>query len=79
MKDFEIIKITYFNFVLFIPLSIVILFLKVFRVDFINYAEKTPNNFVNMIFYNLFSFEKNLINFINFPFGLSILYLGQKK
>tara|TARA_Y100000591_G_C21761219_1_gene660192 strand:+ start:462 stop:1175 length:714 start_codon:yes stop_codon:yes gene_type:complete len=78
-KDLEILKITYFNFLLFIPLSIVILFLKIFQIDFINYAEKTPNKFINMIFYNLFRFEKSLINFTNFPFGLSILFLGQKK
>ena len=79
MKDLKIIKITYFNFVLFIPLSLVILFLKIFQIDFINYAEKTPNKFINTIFYNLFSFEKNLINTLYFPFGLSILFLGQKR
>ena len=78
-KDLKIIKITYFNFVLFIPLSLVILFLKIFRIDFINYAEKTPNKLINTIFYNLFSFEKKLINSLYFPFGLSILYLGQKR
>ena len=79
IKNFKTIKLTYFNFFLFIPLSFVIIILKAFKVDFIDYAEKTPNKFINKIFYFIFRMEKMLINFINFPFGLSILFLGQKR
>lgn len=79
IKNFKTIKLTYFNFFLFIPLSFVIIILKAFKVDFIDYAEKTPNKFINRIFYFIFRMEKMLINFINFPFGLSILFLGQKR
>ena len=64
---------------LFIPLSTIILLLKLLKIDFINFAENTPNNILNKIFYALFSLEKNLINYLNFPFGLSILFLGQKN
>jgi|TARA_B110000211_G_C14079613_1_gene553861 SAM-dependent methyltransferase len=79
IKNFKTIKLTYFNFFLFIPLSFVIIILKTFKIDFIDYAEKTPNIFINKFFYYIFRMEKMLVNFINFPFGLSIIFLGQKK
>jgi len=78
-KYFKIKKLSYFNFFLFFPISISILYLKLFNIKFIKYAETTPNFFLNKILYKIFSFEMFFLSFINFPFGISILLLGEKK
>ena len=78
-KYFKIRKLSYFNFFLFFPISTSILYLNLFNIKFIKYAETTPNFFLNKILYKIFSFEKVFLNFINFPFGISILLLGEKK
>lgn len=79
LKNFKLIKISYFNFFLFLPLSILILIFKFFNFNFIDDAEKTPNKTINKLLYIIFSFEKYFINNFNFPFGLSIIFIGQKK
>jgi SAM-dependent methyltransferase len=79
IKSFKTIKLTYFNFFLFVPLSLIILFLKIFKIEFIDYAEKSPNVITNKFFYFMLSMEKFFLNYINFPFGLSILFFGEKK
>ena len=78
-KYFKIRKLSYFNFFLFFPISISILYLKLFNIKFIKYAETTPNFFLNKVLYTIFSLEMLFLNFINFPFGVSILLLGEKK
>lgn len=77
--NFKILKITYFNFFLFFPQSLLILFFKLLNINFIKNAEKTPNIFINKILYIIFTIEKYFINYINFPFGLSILCVCQKN
>ena len=78
-KQFEIKKISYFNFFLFIPISISILFLKIKKTKFIKFAETTPINFVNFLLKNIFLLEKYFLKFINFPFGISIVALIKKN
>ena len=78
-KRFEQKRLTYFNFLLFFPISFLILFFKTFKLDFINEVEKAPNFFVNRLMYSLFIIEKNLLRIINFPFGISILGLFRKN
>jgi len=71
-------KISYYNFFLFFPLAIIILFFKVFKVKFINVSEKTPNKTINYLMYKIFSFEKKFLNYVSFPFGISIISLVKK-
>jgi 2-polyprenyl-3-methyl-5-hydroxy-6-metoxy-1,4-benzoquinol methylase len=78
-KDFNIEKKTYFNFFLAPVIVISILLLKILSINFISRVETKPNFIVNFIFKKIFSFEKYLINFINFPFGISILIYASKK
>lgn len=78
-KYFDEIKISYFNFFLFIPIALVIIFFKLFNVDFIDKAEKKPNILANVILCRIFLFEKYFLNFLNFPFGLSIIAILKKK
>ena len=72
-RYFKITKLSYFNFFLFFPIATSILFLKIFNIKFIDFAETTPNFLLNKIFYRIFSLEKIFLNFINFPFGISII------
>ena len=73
LNEFKILKISYFNFFLFIPLCIIILFYKIFNLQFIEKVENIPNKFINKFLYLIFRAEKLFINKINFPFCLSIL------
>ena len=77
-KHFHEIKFTYFNFILFLPISILILFFKITKISFINSVEKKPNFFINKLAFFLFAFESFLINKIKFPFGISLLFFGKK-
>ena len=79
LSEFQLLKITYFNFFLFLPLSFLILFCKFLNINFIQKAEETPISILNTILYTIFKIEKYFINFIKFPFGLSILCICQKK
>jgi SAM-dependent methyltransferase len=78
-KYFNITKLSYYNFFLFIPLAIYIICSKIFRVNFIDFVEKKPNIILNSILFQIFHSEKFLLNFLNFPFGLSLIVLAKKK
>ena len=78
-KKFYIIKLTYFNFFLFFPIALAIIFYKTFNIKFIKKVESLPNNFINKIFFHIFSIEKKIINVLNLPFGISILGLFKKN
>ena len=78
-KDFNIEKKTYFNFFLAPIIISSIVLLKILSINFIRKVEKKPNFIINFIFKKIFSFEKYLINLINFPFGISILIYAAKK
>lgn len=40
---------------------------------------RIPNKILNFIFLNIFTFEKYLLKFFNFPFGLSIVVICYRK
>ena len=78
-RNFEMVRLTFFNFILFFPISFTILFFKLLKIDFIDKVEKSPNKIINFILFKIFNFEKRLINHCNLPFGISMLGLFQKK
>ena len=78
-KNLNIIKISYMNFFLFLPLTLIIMFNKFFNKKFSKLSEEIPNKLINLLLYKIFSFEKYFIDRINFPFGVSILALVKKK
>jgi len=77
--DFNIKKLSYFNSFLFLPISICLIIYKILKTDFIDSVEKKPNYFLNSILFSIFNFESNIINIINFPFGISIIGFFEKK
>ena len=78
-KNFDTIKLTYFNFFLFIPISLIIIFFKILNINFIKKVENSPNLFVNKILFSIFIIEKKLIQFFDLPFGISLLGLFKKN
>jgi SAM-dependent methyltransferase len=77
-KHFYEIKFTYFNFILFLPIAILILFFKITKIKFISSVEKKPNFLINKLAFFLFAFESFFINKMKFPFGISLLFFGKK-
>ena len=78
-KDFNLLRVTYFNFLLFIPISFLIILFKMIKFNYIKSTEKTPNYLINKLFYLIFNLETKLLEYFDFPFGLSILGIGEKK
>jgi len=77
-KHFYEIKFTYFNFILFLPIAILILFFKITKIKFISSVERKPNFLINKLAFFLFAFESFFINKMKYPFGISLLFFGKK-
>ena len=60
---------------IFFSYSLLTFFNKLFNIDYINKAETTPNNFINILLKFVFSSEKYFIKYLNFPFGISLYIL----
>jgi len=80
-SGFKIEKLTYFNFLLFPVILLIRVGKRVLRIkekelksDFRNYPFC-----VNLFLEKIFSFEKFLLKYINFPFGVSILCIARKR
>ena len=78
-KKFKTIKLTYFNFILFFPISISIILFKILKINFIDQVEKMPNSIINKLLFFIFVLEKKILKIYNLPFGISLLGLFQKK
>lgn len=78
-SKFNISKISYFNFFLFLPISISIIFYKILNLNFINSAESTPNFIINKILYFIFKSEILLLNKFDLPFGISLVCIAKRK
>jgi len=75
-SGFEIIRATYFNTILFIPIALVRLTVRMLglRVG----SENQSFGFLNELFYRLFHMETMFLKYMNLPFGISILMIAQK-
>lgn len=78
-KNFKILRITFFNTLLFFPIALITFIFKIFRVDYIEDVENTPNKLINNLLYYIFSIELFFLKYIDFPFGVSIIIVGEKK
>ena len=78
IDEFTLVEMSYFNALLFIPIIAIILFNKILNINYIKRVETTPHPIINKIFFYIFSFEKIILKYLNFPFGLSIYALIKK-
>lgn len=69
---------SYFNFLLF-PVALLSRFLDSFTGQNFSSTYNQDNVFLNKIFLDIFSVERNLINHINLPFGLSLMVILKYK
>lgn len=77
-KVFSVLRLTYFNFFLFIPIVISRLLQKLFKPK--RHSDFDMNNkFLNRIFNIIFLFETKLLKFVDLSVGVSILMVLKKK
>lgn len=78
-RNFSILKKSYFNTFLFIPIAFVRLVDKLFKIKSRESDFDINNKLVNALFYFVFNLESKLFKLINFPFGVSILLVLRKN
>jgi SAM-dependent methyltransferase len=67
---------TYYNLFLSIPIVIIRLFNKIFKIE--NNELDLPNKLLNKILIKIMSFERFLLKYIKFPFGISAIIILKK-
>lgn len=75
---FEINKSSYWNFFLFFPIILVRIYTNLSKSKKTNGNLNTPPAF-NNLFFNLLRFENKILNYINFPIGVSTYCIVTKK
>jgi SAM-dependent methyltransferase len=77
-RKFEIVRSSYFNTFLFLPIAVVRLAVRFFNIRITSEAE-TGNGIVNIILYNIFNTERRYLRSLDFPFGISGMIVAQKR
>lgn len=75
---FEVIRKSYFNTLLFLPIAFVRLLSNILNINRESDLE-INNRFLNYLFFNIFNFERKLLRYLSFPFGVSALLVLKKK
>lgn len=79
----RLLRTTYFNFILFMPIFMVRSVQRIFSRK--KQEELKPDNdmiasgLINTIFQSIFSFERSLLKKMNFPFGVSLMVVWEKQ
>lgn len=76
-QGLTILKKSYFNTFLFVPIFLVRLLTKIFKIKN-NVEIKMNNSFLNKIFYIIFSSEINILKHVSLPFGVSCMVVAKK-
>lgn len=77
--ELKLIRKTYFNTFLFLPIAVVRLFSKWFNIKNRKSDFDVKTGFLDIIFYHIFNLEHHFLKFIDFPFGVSILLVLEKN
>jgi len=73
-------KISYYNTFLFLPIAAIKIFQRLFSREVKSHFRDTPPpSYLNMPLRIIFSLEKHLLSFLNFPFGVSIIAVVQHE
>lgn len=76
-EGLSIVRMSYFNAFLFLPILVVRLLVRIFKIKIKNENEM-GSKFMNNIFYIIFHIESLILRYINFPFGVSIMVISKK-
>ena len=71
---FTVIRKTYFNTILFLPIFLARMLERLIRVK----SENNMPQFLDKLFFKIFNLEYHLLKFTDFPFGVSCLVILQK-
>jgi SAM-dependent methyltransferase len=77
--NFEIVKKSYFNTLLFFPIALVRLFSNLFNLKSRDSDLEINNKFINKLFFYIFDFERKILKYFNLPIGVSILLILKKR
>lgn len=77
--DFELVKKSYFNTFLFLPIAFVRLVSRLFNVRSRNSDLSINNQFLNKLFFAIFNLERKILKYANFPIGTSALLVLRKR
>lgn len=75
----EVIRKSYFNTLLFIPIAMFRLFTRFFIKNPHDSDLDINNSFMNKLFFYIFDFERRILRYFDMPFGVSILLILRKK
>jgi 2-polyprenyl-3-methyl-5-hydroxy-6-metoxy-1,4-benzoquinol methylase len=78
-NGFVIKKISYYNFLLFLPILLIRLINGILNRDNKHSDTEMPGEILNFILKNIFSFERILLKIMNLPIGVSLIAIVQKK
>lgn len=76
-NNLKILRFSYFNFFLFIPIALSRMLVRIFNIK-IKSENDLKFNFINNILYGIFWCEIFLLKHTNFPFGVSMLLVCKK-
>ncbi len=76
-KGFTVVRKSYFNTFLFIPIAGLRLLVRLFRIKTRD-ENKIGGRFINKILYMIFSIERLILRYINMPFGVSCMIVAKK-
>ena len=79
VDNLTIVRKTYFNTILFPPIAIVRIISRWFNLKERESDFDINNRFLNSLSYFIFNLETYLLKFLNFPFGVSILFVLKKN
>ncbi len=77
--EFKIVSSSYFNTILFLPIALVRLASRIFKLKKRQSDFDLNTPLLDKIFFSLFNFERKLLRYLKFPFGVSILLIAEKK
>ncbi len=75
---FQIIKKSYFNTFLFLPIAGFRLFCRFFNIKSRDSDLNINNKYIGKMFYLIFDLERRLLKYVNLPFGVSALIILKK-
>lgn len=78
LAGFKLIKLSYFNTILF-PLAVIARLKDKILKSSLASGTEIPGKIINEIFKHLFSFERHLLRVFNLPFGVSLIGIFQAK
>lgn len=76
-NDLEVLRFSYFNFILFLPIALIRLIIRILKIK-IQSENNTKFGFINKMLYYIFLFESFMLQRTNFPFGVSMLVVCKK-